>query len=50
MPTLILFLIIAVLFILAIRSLLKGKSSCGECSCDCSIKQAVNESNTDTKH
>lgn len=36
MPTLILFLIIAILFILAIRSLAKG-----ECSCDCSIKQAV---------
>ncbi|WP_105114298.1 FeoB-associated Cys-rich membrane protein [Streptococcus suis] len=44
MPTLILFLIITVLFILAIRSLLKGKSSCGECSCDCAIKQEMGDS------
>ncbi|HFH9837034.1 TPA: FeoB-associated Cys-rich membrane protein [Streptococcus suis] len=44
MPTLILFLIIAVLFILAIRSLIKGKGSCGECSCDCAIKQEIDDS------
>ncbi|HFI0701781.1 TPA: FeoB-associated Cys-rich membrane protein [Streptococcus suis] len=48
MPTLILFLIIAVLFILAIRSLLKGKSSCGECSCDCTIKQEMGGSSHHT--
>lgn len=40
MPTLILFLIIVILFSLAIRSLIKGK----DCSCDCTIKQEMNES------
>lgn len=44
MPTLILFLIIVILFSLAIRSLIKGKGSCGDCSCDCTIKQEMNES------
>lgn len=44
MPTLVLFLIIIVLFILAVRSLLKGKNSCGECSCDCAIKQEMRDS------
>ena len=43
MPTLILFLIIAVLFILAVHSLAKGKSSCGECSCNCAIKQNMDD-------
>ncbi|MCB2887762.1 FeoB-associated Cys-rich membrane protein [Streptococcus suis] len=38
MPTLILFLIIVILFSLAIRSLINGKGSCGDCSCDCTIK------------
>ncbi|QZT29950.1 FeoB-associated Cys-rich membrane protein [Streptococcus suis] len=33
MPTLILFLIIVILFSLAIRSLIKEKGSCGDCSC-----------------
>lgn len=46
MPTLILFLIIVILFSLAIRSLIKGKGSCGDCSCDCAIKQEMNESLT----
>lgn len=44
MPTLILFLIIVILFSLAIRSLIKGKGSCGDCSCGCTIKQEMNES------
>lgn len=44
MPTLILFLIIVILFSLAIRSLINGKGSCGDCSCDCTIKQEMNES------
>ncbi|MDG4500892.1 FeoB-associated Cys-rich membrane protein [Streptococcus suis] len=44
MPTLILFLIIVILFSLAIRSLIKGTGSCGDCSCDCTIKQEMSES------
>lgn len=41
MPTLLLFIVIAILFILAIRSLIKSKGACSDCSCDCAIKQQV---------
>lgn len=44
MANIILSLIITLLFFLAIRSLLKSKGACNDCSCDCSIKQQIQKS------
>lgn len=33
--------LIVVLFVLAIRSLVKSKGTCNDCSCDCAIKQEI---------
>ena len=33
--------LIVVLFVLAIRSLVKSKGACNDCSCDCAIKQEI---------
>ena len=38
--------LIVVLFVLAIRSLVKSKGACNDCSCDCTIKQEISQQQT----
>ncbi|HFI0331617.1 TPA: FeoB-associated Cys-rich membrane protein [Streptococcus suis] len=46
MANFILISLIVVLFALAIRSLVKSKGACNDCSCDCAIKQEISHQQT----
>ncbi|HFU4228206.1 TPA: FeoB-associated Cys-rich membrane protein [Streptococcus suis] len=46
MANFILISLIVVLFVLAIRSLVKSKGACNDCSCDCAIKQEISYQQT----
>ncbi|HFI0719837.1 TPA: FeoB-associated Cys-rich membrane protein [Streptococcus suis] len=49
MANFILISLIVVLFVLAIRSLVKSKGACNDCSCVCAIKQEISHQH-DPKH
>lgn len=44
MPTLILASLIFLLFVVALISIFRKKGACSDCSCSCSIKEAMKES------
>lgn len=45
LATIIVFLVIATLIILSLKSFIKGKGSCGDCGVSCPVKEEMHRQN-----